>query len=114
MLARTTITKTIAVVIMVSLRVGHVTLAASERTCCRKSNGFVFAISHNIRAAWARLRTSSEGTVRPKLKGREAVFQASRRLFIPMWGALYLKTPALSIRWQEWRDSNPQPPVLET
>ena len=29
---------------MVSLRVGHVTLAASERTCCRKSNGFVFAI----------------------------------------------------------------------
>src|SRR5690349_6123787 len=39
MLAATTMTKTIRVVIKVSLRVGHVTLRPSSRTCCRNSNG---------------------------------------------------------------------------
>ena len=35
---------TMTVVIIVSLRVGHVTFEVSARTCCKNSNGFVFAI----------------------------------------------------------------------
>ena len=37
-------TKTIAVVTNVSLRVGHVTFAASERTFCKKDRKFDFAM----------------------------------------------------------------------
>ena len=37
------------VVITVSLRVGHVTLETSVRTCCKNSNGFVLAISFLVR-----------------------------------------------------------------
>src|SRR5262245_54312743 len=44
---------TMVVVIMVSRRVGHVTLAASWRTCCMNSSGLVLAIFHSVRpAAW--------------------------------------------------------------
>ena len=45
MLARITITNTMAVVIMVSLRDGQVTFEPSERTCWMNSPGFVFAMS---------------------------------------------------------------------
>ncbi len=40
--AMNAIATTNAVEIMVSRRLGHVTLAVSALTCCRKVNGFVF------------------------------------------------------------------------
>src|ERR1700742_4603591 len=43
--ASATITNTIAVVIMVSRRVGQVTLAVSERTSCKNLNGLVAIVS---------------------------------------------------------------------
>src|SRR3546814_8615032 len=66
-----------AVVIIVSLRVGQVTLPTSWRTCCTNWAGVVFAMS------------LSADPIGP-----------AHRTFGP--------------KWQEWRDSNPQPPVLET
>lgn len=42
--ANATMIITITVVIMVSRRVGHVTLSVSARTCWMNSNGFVFAM----------------------------------------------------------------------
>src|SRR5687767_6457916 len=74
-----------AVVMVVSLRVGHVTFAASERTCCRNSNGFVFAIfalrSQEPDGPPARIALSP-GPGRPKLTGARSCFEprATHRL----------------------------------
>src|SRR4051812_31572744 len=57
--AKVTITITIAVEIMVSLRDGHVTLAASSRTCWMKVNGLVLAISEPFPHAEALCRRQS-------------------------------------------------------
>src|SRR6187431_1930221 len=47
--ASATITKTMIVVIVVSRRVGQVTLAASERTSCRNLNGLKAILSIHVR-----------------------------------------------------------------
>ena len=73
------------VVTIVSRRDGQVTFAASRRTCWTNSIGFVFAM----------------GISKP-LPSRQMLSRQSIR-----------PSPA-GPRWQEWRDSNPQPPVLET
>src|SRR5262249_55163937 len=52
---------TIRVVIMVSRRVGHVTLLVSDRTSCRNLNGLTFAISIS---ALPCLRTRARRTAR--------------------------------------------------
>ena len=85
--ARIAIIKTMIVVTIVSFRVGHVTFAVSARTCCINSNGLVFAISEFNKP------------LRPG--GHEPRFS-------------YVVIAGPSLHWQEWRDSNPQPPVLET
>src|ERR1700724_2436405 len=82
-----TMTNTMAVVMAVSRRVGHVTFWASARTSCKNLNGLIFAM---IPAA---------------------AFSGVGR------GPLYITFPdhwSPPQAWQEWRDSNPQPPVLET
>jgi hypothetical protein len=79
--------KTMIVVTMVSFRVGHVTFAVSARTCCINSNGLVFAISEFKNLCDLRQHTA---------------LQSIQLIADP------------SLHWQEWRDSNPQPPVLET
>src|SRR5262249_53273801 len=81
-----TMTKTIAVVTAVSRRVGHVTFCASTRTSCKNLNGLIFAMS------WICGRVGRAG----------ATYCAVDLLAEPDYA------------WQEWRDSNPQPPVLET
>ena len=83
----TTITNTMPVVIIVSLRVGQVTLATSCRTSRTNSAGEVFAISDRISLVSPRIRSphQSISNIGPSLAA-----------------------------WQEWRGSNPQPPVLET
>src|SRR5690606_6024359 len=93
-IANATMMKTITVVMIVSRRVGQVTFEVSARTCWRNSSGLVFAISllkcplrHPAR--WSHFPFFWPGTA-PRL--------AIRRLG----------------QWQEWRGSNPQPPVLET
>jgi hypothetical protein len=50
---------TITVVTRVSRRVGHVTFAASARTCCKYSNGLVRAMSSNANAKPFSLRYNS-------------------------------------------------------
>jgi hypothetical protein len=75
------------VVTIVSLRVGQVTFAVSARTCWMNSKGFVFAILEY----WDLYDPAAK---------------AARFSHLP--------PAAPSLRWQEWRDSNPQPPVLET
>src|SRR5262245_22529049 len=97
--AMNTITNTIAVVTTVSLRLGQVTRETSWRTCCRNSTGLVFAIT----------------LISPSSDGHHLT--AYGLLPAPVPGSL---PPAEEIRWyevkdwQEWRGSNPQPPVLET
>src|SRR5688500_14775393 len=99
MLASTTITNTIAVVIMVSLRVGQVTFAASERTCCMKSNGFVSAISLRPHRLWS-------GGERPlrhacaQIEGARGCFQASRHLFKPSAERSLEQNVRFVDRWQ--------------
>src|SRR5580658_374597 len=96
--AMITITKTIAVVVMVSLRDGHVTLATSWRTCRANSAGLVLAMVFIRPFKGARYgrgprrRSAWRETLRTARRGRH-----ERRR-----------------SWQEWRASNPQPPVLET
>src|SRR5436190_5008189 len=82
--------KTIAVVTMVSLRLGQVTRATSWRTCWINSVALVFAMPADLEGGV----TLSYMAPRPASSQREA------------WEQLQ--------RWQEWRGSNPQPPVLET
>jgi hypothetical protein len=79
------------VVTSVSRRVGHVTFAASARTCCKYSNGLVLAIS-------------SDANAKPLCLRRNSV-----KLRCPI-----VPNIPPTLKWQEWRDSNPQPPVLET
>src|SRR6202030_3401087 len=80
-------TNTMAVVMAVSRRVGQVTFWASARTSCRNLNGLIFAM---IPAA------ALSGV------GRSPLYITFPDQCSP---------PQV---WQEWRDSNPQPPVLET
>src|SRR3984957_13012530 len=82
-----TMTNTMAVVIAVSRRVGHVTFWASARTSCKNLNGLIFAM---IPAA--ALSGVGRSPLYITFSGRCRPVQV----------------------WQEWRDSNPQPPVLET
>src|SRR5215472_11574008 len=89
-----TMTNTIAVVTRVSLRVGQVTRDISWRTCCRNSAAFVLAISGQIRLV---ILVDPRGRYGPAA----FIFQ-------------HFDNPARSRSWQEWRGSNPQPPVLET
>ena len=85
-----TITNTIAVVTPVSLRLGQVTRETSWRTCWKNSTGLVFAMNliHYPKGIWPLTRADSR-----KLGSNDQ---------------MPLKN------WQEWRGSNPQPPVLET
>src|ERR1700736_2966358 len=82
-----TMTNTMAVVMAVSRRVGQVTFWASARTSCMNLNGLIFAM---IPAA------ALSGV------GRSPLY---------MTFPDHCSPPQV---WQEWRDSNPQPPVLET
>src|ERR1700686_996490 len=82
-----TMTNTMAVVIAVSRRVGQVSFWASARTSCRNLNGLIFAM---IPAAALERRG-------------------------PQPSIYYVSGPMQPAEaWQEGRDSNPQPPVLET
>ncbi len=91
-----TMTNTMMVETVVSFRVGQETLATSRRTSRKNSAGFVFAmavfaiIPDCEQPGFALLNTGI---------GEGADFL---RGAVPMKG------------WQEWRGSNPQPPVLET
>src|SRR5215472_9843169 len=75
-------TKTMKVVVTVSLREGQVTRPTSCRTCRRNSTGVVFSM----------------------------IFPSETALYSAHHG----RKPDTSSGWQEWRGSNPQPPVLET
>src|SRR5918996_2343413 len=90
---------TLAVVTTSSLRVGHVTLASSWRTSRTNCAGDVLAMTLLI-LPWVRLR---EGV---HLLERFTGFEARSGGGGPQ--------PPDPVSWQEWRDSNPQPPVLET
>ena len=79
-LASTTMTNTMTVVIEVSLRVGQVTLAASARTCCRNSNGFVFAILSQPRRRGAAAGVLDWGSAAPAQTDRGAERSAPRHL----------------------------------
>src|ERR1700730_14645705 len=75
---------------MVSLRLGQVTRATSWRTCWMNSVALVFAMPADLEGG----------------------------LLSPIW-RLARPVPSRKRgnsfkRWQEWRGSNPQPPVLET
>ena len=83
------------VVIAVSRRDGQVTLSVSARTSCRNLNGLIFAITFLV----YRVDTSA---------GADVVSTATARATL---SAVRYRTDHA---WQEWRDSNPQPPVLET
>src|ERR1017187_5816576 len=86
-----TMTNTMAVVIMVSLRDGQVTLRVSSRTSCRNLNGDVaIQFSPDYKARYFKSRSN------------DSLSSHARRL-LPLVSA-----------WQEWQDSNLQPPVLET
>src|SRR5215204_5991658 len=94
-----TITNTITVVMAVSRRDGQVTFSVSSRTSWKNLNGLLFAI------------TCSVALLSPF---RGAVYRKGGRI----GGRTALTLPRLAAEpdhpWQEWRDSNPQPPVLET
>ena len=77
-------TKTMPVVIAVSLRVGQVTFEVSWRTCRTNSAGLGLVIAASI------LALLYAGSAHCSARGRRTG------------------------HWQEWRGSNPQPPVLET
>src|ERR1700730_17443651 len=88
-----TMTNTMAVVMAVSRRVGQVTFWASARTSCKNLNGLIFAM---IPAAAFKRRGP-----------QPAMDYVSRYITLPdQYSPIHV--------WQEWRDSNPQPPVLET
>src|SRR5579871_74637 len=105
MAARPDMMNTIRVVIMVSRRVGHVTFWVSERTSWRNLNGLTFAIRLQPCLPLMRARRTARnvGSVHP-----------SRLIYTRE----FRKSPSPGLKrsqaWQEWRDSNPQPPVLET
>src|SRR5271168_1625690 len=102
-----TITNTIAVVTVVSLRVGQVTRANSWRTCWTNSAALVLAMSDQITLighgrSHHHTRYIETAAPRGEAPHREG-FPANRVDPLPARRA-----------WQEWRGSNPQPPVLET
>ena len=88
-------TNTMAVAVKVSFRVGQVTFEVSCRTCRTKSAGEIFAIYF----AFAYLVLPK--TLVRRVFGKQLTFCRSAIC-------------AESCGWQERRDSNPQPPVLET
>src|SRR3954454_5520485 len=92
--ATMTITNTMPEVIVVSLRVGQVTLATSRRTSRANSAGFFFAIAGGPPVS-----------LKCSLRHQGAGIKSGSSYFRSSWPAG---------RWQEWRGSNPQPPVLET
>src|SRR5262249_35244865 len=57
--AMATITNTMAVVMAVSRRLGHVTFCASARTSCKNLNGLIFAIELTCRHLGVRPTTHS-------------------------------------------------------
>src|ERR1700750_3180175 len=66
-----TITKTMIVVIVVSRRVGQVTLVASERTSCRNLNGLKAILSiQGRRETLCDFRESRAADISPALVGR--------------------------------------------
>src|ERR1700675_4349741 len=95
-----TITNTIAVVTMVSLRVGQVTRGSSWRTGWMNSAPLVLAMSNRLSSTAA-----ADGTIIHVYIGRAASSGD------PRLAGLH---PPTGAGWQEWRGSNPQPPVLET
>ena len=116
---------TIKVVIIVSRRLGHVTFWVSVRTSCRNLNGLTFAILATYGdlvcpQIGTRSPTANNGTEWRFLFG--STFAAEVRLRAARDGALTTarrrnrqgNRVSLAVGWQEWRDSNPQPPVLET
>src|SRR5262245_34719059 len=88
-----TMTNTIAVVIAVSRRDGQVTLRVSSRTSWRNLNGDV-AIP--VKPRFQSLPVTRNVVTATGLRGPEGFAQLRARA------------------WQEWQDSNLQPPVLET
>src|ERR1043166_4371094 len=134
-------TNTIAVVIAVSRRDGQVTLLVSWRTSWKNLNGFTamwcptFSVLNAKRNCVRRfvcpilLKDETDertlfGNVSPRKSVTGPLASAASYCGPPptsTWEARLVAFPAHlktsyrpDLRWQEWRDSNPQPPVLET
>src|SRR5215472_7494780 len=100
-------TNTIAVVIAVSRRDGQVTFWVSLRTSCINLNRFVLAILCPVGCPVTKRDGQRIATPRGlKTSG----FTPNRRRLES--GCRNPLAPKAARIWQEWRDSNPQPPVL--
>src|SRR5262245_765831 len=101
------------VVAWTSLREGQVTFFSSARTSTRNVRRSFHFRGTNVTASWTKLGLPAALFSPPPSLLFSTFFFASS-VFVISATAICSPNPGLELDWQARRDSNPQPPVLET